>query len=69
MNDKERDAFNKILFDALAEARKREMNPHAEMAKVLWEMYNAFTSVGFDNDEAFTLVVTILEMQFSAIRG
>ena len=69
MNDKEREAFNRILFDALAEARKREMNPYAEMAKVLWEMYNAFTSVGFDNDEAFTLVVTFLEAQMAMTRG
>lgn len=69
MNDKEREALNRLLNDALADARKSETNPHAVMAKTLWEMYNAFTSVGFDNDEAFTLVVTILEMQFSAIRG
>ena len=69
MNDKEREAFNRILFDALAEARKSEMNPHVEMARMLRDMYKAFVEVGFDNDEAFTLVVSILEMQFSAIRG
>lgn len=62
MNDKEREAFNRILYDALAEAHKSEMNPHIDLATMLRDMYNAFVKVGFDNDEAFTLVVTVLEM-------
>lgn len=70
MNDKERRAFERLLEGALNDAAKRHspyVDPHAEIARVLRDMYNAFMDVGFNNDEAFTLVVTILEAQMAAM--
>ena len=73
MNEKERRAFDRLLQDAINKAAKRHSpyaDPHAEIARVLRDMHNAFMDVGFDNDEAFTLVVTILEAQMAmATRG
>ena len=68
MTDKERRAaINRLVNEALGGVKRSQDNPHAELAKMLRSMHNAFMNEGFDNDEAFTLVVTILEAQMAAM--
>lgn len=71
MTEKERRAaLNRLVNEAISGMQPSNANQHTEIARMLRDMHNAFMNVGFDNDEAFTLVVTILEAQMAmATRG